>query len=311
MLALKTSFPQPFEHSGGTPPIHMSAMPTYEMSNISMHSSIHEDNARTMQGILDSLREIMEVPAGQSLVEAARRMVDAGQGTKQPPVKAGDEISELVRGLTVLANTTLHATVPGSHRARERDLVLQACAILSQSRDHEDSGDVPTQAATTPHDDGWLQSGSLLYRLTDDRHPQNRDEINVMMADGSRTDEARTRRASELLDRIRAHRPVPLAAPVMGIRVGQVSVSALKALFEAIGYARTSSGDVRHESLLVPEALAIVDDAAATSASDDTISVNVLKTRIRNRSCAGAILTQDVISIIDSMEQAKLAGSIG
>jgi hypothetical protein len=58
--------------------------------------------------------------------------------------------------------------------------------------------------------DGWLQEGSLLYRLTDGRKPQNRDEINVTMADGSRSVESCTRRAGELLDRIRA---TPPAAP--------------------------------------------------------------------------------------------------
>lgn len=52
--------------------------------------------------------------------------------------------------------------------------------------------------------DGWIQDGPLLYRLTDERRPKNRDEINVLMADGSRTEEARTRRAGELLDAIRA-----------------------------------------------------------------------------------------------------------
>ena len=63
--------------------------------------------------------------------------------------------------------------------------------------------------------DGWLQEGSLLYRLTDGRKPQNRDEINVTMADESRSVESRTRRAGELLDRIRATPPIvatPLAA---------------------------------------------------------------------------------------------------
>lgn len=30
----------------------------------------------------------------------------------------------------------------------------------------------------------WMQSGSLLYRLNDDIHPRNCDEINVTMADG-------------------------------------------------------------------------------------------------------------------------------
>ena len=53
-------------------------------------------------------------------------------------------------------------------------------------------------------EDGWIQEGPLLYRLTDERRPRNRDEINVTMANSSRTKEARTRRASELLDAIRA-----------------------------------------------------------------------------------------------------------
>lgn len=58
--------------------------------------------------------------------------------------------------------------------------------------------------------DGWLQDGGLLYRLTDERHPCNRDEINVTMADGSRSLEDRSKRAGELLNCIRA-RPTPPA----------------------------------------------------------------------------------------------------
>ncbi|MDN8057094.1 hypothetical protein QZN12_27710 [Burkholderia multivorans] len=51
-----------------------------------------------------------------------------------------------------------------------------------------------------PHDThGWLRDGSLLFRLTDERHPQNRDEINVTMADGSRSNAAREKRAQLLL----------------------------------------------------------------------------------------------------------------
>ena len=56
-------------------------------------------------------------------------------------------------------------------------------------------------------EDGWIQDGFLLYRLTDEPRPRNRDEINVTMANSSRTVEARTRRASELLDAIRAAAP--------------------------------------------------------------------------------------------------------
>lgn len=67
-------------------------------------------------------------------------------------------------------------------------------------------------ASEQHHPDGWLQDGSLLYRLTDDAHPVNRDEINVAMADGSRSAEARARRAGELLDSIRAGQAALFAA---------------------------------------------------------------------------------------------------
>ena len=52
--------------------------------------------------------------------------------------------------------------------------------------------------------DGWLHSSGMLYRLTDERRPKNCDEINVTMADGSRSLESRSRLAGELLDCIRA-----------------------------------------------------------------------------------------------------------
>ena len=68
----------------------------------------------------------------------------------------------------------------------------------------------PEQSEPVPSD-GWLQEGSLLYRLTNDRHAENRDEINVTMADGSRSEASRTRRAGELLDRIRETRREPLS----------------------------------------------------------------------------------------------------
>lgn len=65
----------------------------------------------------------------------------------------------------------------------------------------------PAQPEQALHADGWLEDGGLLYRLTDERNPKNRDEINVTMADGSRSVEARSRRARELLDRIRSAQP--------------------------------------------------------------------------------------------------------
>ena len=69
----------------------------------------------------------------------------------------------------------------------------------------------PSEPATTEPvaNDGWLQDRGLLYRLTDEKNPQNRDEIKVTMADSSRSDASCTRRAGELLDRIRATHPAP------------------------------------------------------------------------------------------------------
>ncbi|MCP1117009.1 hypothetical protein [Robbsia andropogonis] len=47
--------------------------------------------------------------------------------------------------------------------------------------------------------EGWLQEGSLLYRLTKGPRTENKDEINVTMVDGSRDESARIKRASQLL----------------------------------------------------------------------------------------------------------------
>ena len=53
-------------------------------------------------------------------------------------------------------------------------------------------------------EDGWIQDGYLLYRLTNEPKPRNRDEISVTMVNGSRAEAARTKRASEILNAIRA-----------------------------------------------------------------------------------------------------------
>lgn len=45
----------------------------------------------------------------------------------------------------------------------------------------------------------WQIAGSLLYRLTDGPRPQNCDEINVTMANGSREDAPRENRVLQLM----------------------------------------------------------------------------------------------------------------
>ena len=72
-------------------------------------------------------------------------------------------------------------------------------------------------------EDGWIQDGPLLYRLTDEHRPRNRDEINVTMANSSRTEEARTRRASELLHAIRAAAPQAVPASVIAGAIKRIA----------------------------------------------------------------------------------------
>ena len=79
-------------------------------------------------------------------------------------------------------------------------------------------------------EDGWIQDGHLLYRLTDGHRPRNRDEINVTMANSSRTEEARTRRASELLHAIRA-----AAAPAVPQGWKLVQIELLERIQESLG----------------------------------------------------------------------------
>ena len=48
-----------------------------------------------------------------------------------------------------------------------------------------------TRAAREPlrkqAEDGWIQDGHLLYRLTDGHRPRNRDEINVTKSKASKS----------------------------------------------------------------------------------------------------------------------------
>lgn len=89
------------------------------------------------------------------------------------------------------------------HGALAGDFACELASILA----------APPQADPAVPSDGWLHENGLLYRLTDEKYPCNRDEISVTMADGSRSIESRSRRALELLDRIRATAPVQQAAP--------------------------------------------------------------------------------------------------
>lgn len=89
----------------------------------------------------------------------------------------------------------------------------EGCSVESLMRVLEAALTAPAAEVPT---DGWLQAGGLLYRLTDERKPQNRDEINVTMADGSRTPEACARRAGELLGLIRGGSQAAAEVPEAG-----------------------------------------------------------------------------------------------
>lgn len=60
----------------------------------------------------------------------------------------------------------------------------------------------------------WLQENTLIYRLTDDVRPVNCDEINVTMADGSRSMEKRTERAAEILNLLQGVSRVTVENPL-------------------------------------------------------------------------------------------------
>ena len=94
---------------------------------------------------------------------------------------------------------------------------------MAQFPTEEDMRRAREAHAGQPDADGWLQSGGLLYRLTDERIPQNRDEINVTMADGSRDDAACARRAEQLLAFL-AGQPEPHAEASPGVIAAALAV---------------------------------------------------------------------------------------
>lgn len=102
---------------------------------------------------------------------------------------------------------------------------------------NKDMAPVASLAALTS---GWLQSGGLLYRLTDERRPQNRDEINVTMADGSRKTEDLAARAGEVLALLAAQpaEPAPKQDREMTMRDVQSDVDSL-----GIGFYLTRNDD--------------------------------------------------------------------
>ena len=90
-----------------------------------------------------------------------------------------------------------HIDTEAEWEAHARDLDCPYCGGSGHIDDVQTA--VAVDAAQYHQPDGWLQDGSLLYRLTDERQPQNRDEINVTMAGGSRDERDRAAMASALL----------------------------------------------------------------------------------------------------------------
>ena len=107
---------------------------------------------------------------------------------------------------------TLHAAGDELRRLYDRVTELEAEAsdnarIIGASAE--------TELALRAQEDGWLQDGHMLYRLTDEPRPRNRDEIIVTMVNGSRAEAARTKRASEILYAIRTAEAEAEAGKVM------------------------------------------------------------------------------------------------
>lgn len=90
----------------------------------------------------------------------------------------------------------------------------------------------------------WLRYGSLLYRLSDERRPQNTDEISITMAGGSRSADARDALAELLHNLLRDWhriRTAEFAAPTQQaagvpegfVLVPRVATEAMRAVFRA------------------------------------------------------------------------------
>jgi len=116
-------------------------------------------------------------------------------------------------------------------------LTKNECIDLLKELRETHSGAITEQQELVA-DAGWLQSGGLLYRLTDERRPQNRDEINVTMADESRSIDARTRRAKELLNRIRSTHPQPAQQPLTDKQVLDMAEGCTAQYHDLLEFAR-------------------------------------------------------------------------
>lgn len=67
---------------------------------------------------------------------------------------------------------------------------------------------------------GWLRDGSMVYRLTDQRIPSNRDEISVTMVDGSRDWDRRGEQAERIRQMLSVNVAAPAGMPELGSIVG-------------------------------------------------------------------------------------------
>ncbi|KUZ78262.1 hypothetical protein WI37_10980 [Burkholderia ubonensis] len=138
----------------------------------------------------------------------------------QPPAQAGALepcAHDYVRSDSVCTECGSQAGARGTLADDQRSTIERAIALIGPKHPVAEElrallSTHPTEqpCAGQPNHDGWLQSGGLLYRLTDERHPQNRDEIHVTMVGGSRDDAVRARRAAQLFSLLTGH-PEPLA----------------------------------------------------------------------------------------------------
>ncbi len=206
------------------------------MSDINMHASIYKDNARILQGILDTLREILSVPQGQSLVDAARRLVG-------DQVKPGSDHPGHVSAECYLRSR--YGAYRGHFAWRELEEAFNA--------------GMNSRSGVVPVEDCALES--------------------------ARPDVAKSH-------------PVPApVATVEALKPGEVSASHL----------------IKWLSHYDIDGVVLVEDIwshlQATAAGPQAISINGLKTRVRNRASAGAILVKDLTAIVETMAHAATNGA--
>ena len=149
---------------------------------------------------------------------------------------AAGEIADLLGYPSVeWADSQAASVEPVAYMTEDGRVSMRTTVETAMPRAARESFTIPLYAGAPPSqasvpNDGWLIDRGLLYRLTDGPNPQNRDEISITMADGSRSDASRNRRARELLDCIRSTGPASVPGEVEKLRKALSEVLAFQSI---------------------------------------------------------------------------------